>query len=105
MCEAADDAGLGCAAVRRCGSGGQGQSWSVPSAKHSSKALRELASNTCDEGTTVHSFGSLLHCLNSIVRTTCRRPDASTHAPTFTIDSTPYAKQIEAFERLKTIAV
>jgi len=77
----------------------------VAPAKRSSKALRKIASKTLDDGTTAHSFGSLLQHLSAIVRNVCRRPDAPDNEPTFTIDTTPDDKQIQAFALLKTIAV
>ena len=77
----------------------------VAPAKRSSKALRKVAGKTLDDGTTAHSFRSLLHSLSTIVRSDCRRPDASDDEPTFTLDSMPDAKQRQAFDLLKSIAV
>jgi hypothetical protein len=77
----------------------------VAAATRSSKALRKVANKTLDDGTTAHSFGSLLHYLSAIVRNVCRRPDAPDTEPTVTIDTTPDAKQRQALALLKTIAV
>jgi len=41
--------------------------------------------------------------LAGIVRNTCRTPNAAPEAPTFTITTTPNAKQQRAFELLKDI--
>jgi transposase len=77
----------------------------VAPATRSAKALRKVANKTLDDGTPAHSFGSLLHYLSAIVRNVCRRPDAPETEPTVTIDTTPDAKQRQALELLKTIAV
>jgi len=77
----------------------------VAPATRSTKALRKVANKTLDDGTPAHSFGSLLHYLSAIVRNVCRRPDAPETEPTVTIDTTPDAKQRQALELLKTIAV
>lgn len=77
----------------------------VAPARRSPSALRKVSSKTLDDGTPVHSFGSLLHHLSAIVRNACRRPGAPAYEPTFTLDTTPDAKQQQALELLKTIAV
>ena len=77
----------------------------VAPARRSPSALRKVSSKTLDDGTPAHSFGSLLHHLSAIVRNVCRRPGATAHEPTFTLDTTPDAKQQQALELLKTLAV
>ena len=77
----------------------------VAPARRSPSALRKVSSKTLDDGTPAHSFGSLLHHLSAIVRNVCRRPGAPAHVPTFTLDTTPDAKQQQALELLKTLAV
>ena len=77
----------------------------VAPAKRSPSALRKVSSKTLDDGTPAHSFGSLLHHLSAVVRNVCRRPGAPPHEPTFTLDTTPDAKQQQALELLKTLAV
>ena len=77
----------------------------VAPARRSPSALRKVSSKTLDDGTPAHSFGSLLHHLSAIVRNVCRRPGVAAHEPTFTLDTTPDAKQQQALELLKALAV
>ncbi len=50
----------------------------VAPAKRSAAALRKVASHTLDDGTPAHSFSTLLAELATIVRNTCRTPNAGT---------------------------
>ena len=77
----------------------------VAPARRSASALRKVSGRTLDDGTCVHSFDSLLHHLSTIVRNTCHHPGASAHEATFTLDTAPDPKQLQALELLKTIAV
>lgn len=77
----------------------------VAPARRSAGALRKVSNRTLEDGTCVHSFDSLLHHLSTIVRNACHHPGASAHEATFTLDTAPDAKQLQALELLKTIAV
>jgi transposase len=75
----------------------------VAPAKRSNTAQAKAASHALEDGTPAHSFSTLLADLTGIVRNTCRTPNAAPKAPTFTLTTTPTAKQQRAFELLKTI--
>ena len=77
----------------------------VAPARRSAGALRKVSNRTLEDGTCVHSFDSLLHHLSTIVRNACHHPGATAHEATFTLDTAPDAKQLQALELLKTIAV
>jgi hypothetical protein len=77
----------------------------VAPARRSASALRKVSDRTLEDGTCVHSFDSLLHQLSTIVRNACHHPGVSAHEATFTLDTAPDAKQLQALELLKTIAV
>ena len=77
----------------------------VAPARRSAGALRKVSNRTLEDGTCVHSFDSLLHHLSTIVRNACHHPGASAHEATFTLDTAPDAKQLQALELLKTIDV
>ena len=77
----------------------------VAPARRSASALRKVSGKTLDDGTCVHSFDSLLHHLSTIVRNACHHPGMSAHEATFTLDTAPDPKQLQALELLKTIAV
>jgi transposase len=55
----------------------------VAPATRSKTALTKAARHTLDDGTPVHSFSTLMAELATIVRNTCRTPQAGTEAPTF----------------------
>ena len=75
----------------------------VAPAKRSTAALAKVASHVLDDGTPVHSIATLLAELATIVRNTCRTPNAGPDAPTFNITTTPNATQQRAFELIKQI--
>ena len=75
----------------------------VAPAKRSTAALAKVRSHTLDDGTPVHSFATLLAELATIVRNTCRTPNAGTDAPCFNVTTTPSATQQRALELLKQI--
>ncbi len=77
----------------------------VAPAERSQAALAKVASHTLDDGTPVHSFATLLAELSTIVRNTCRTPNAAPNAPTFNIVTTPNAKQKHALELIQKITV
>ena len=75
----------------------------VAPAKRSDAALRKIQSKKLEDGTTAHSFRTLLLDLSTIVRNKCRRPGAPSSEPTFDVDITPSAKQKMAFDLLAAI--
>jgi transposase len=75
----------------------------VAPAKRSKAAQAKAASHTLDDGTSAHSFSTLLADLAGIVRNTCRTPNAAPGAPTFHVVTTPSTKQQRAFELLRKI--
>jgi hypothetical protein len=75
----------------------------VAAAKRSKAALAKAARHTLDDGTPVHSFSTLMAELATLVRNTCRTPNAGPDAPTFEVLTTPNAKQQRAFELLQQI--
>jgi Transposase DDE domain len=77
----------------------------VAPAKRSAAALLKVASHTLDDGTPAHSLSTLLAELATIVRNTCRTPNAADGAPTFDLLTTPNLKQQRAFELIQMIRV
>ena len=75
----------------------------VAPAKRSKAALAKAASHTLDDGTPAHSFATLLAELATIVRNTCRTPNAGPDASTFAIVTTPNAKQQRALELIQQL--
>jgi transposase len=75
----------------------------VAPARRSKAALAKAARHTLNDGTPVHSFSTLLEDLASIVRNTCRTPNAGPDAPTFEVLTTPNAQQQRAFDLLRQI--
>jgi transposase len=75
----------------------------VAPAKRSVAALTKAASLTLDDGSPVHSFASLLEELATIVRNTCRTPNAGSDAPSFHVLTTPNAKQQRALHLIAQI--
>ncbi len=75
----------------------------VAPATRSPAALDKIASKRLADGSPAHSFSTLLKELGTIVRNTCRRKNASVGENTFTIDTTPNAKQCEALALIKAI--
>ncbi len=70
----------------------------VAPAQRSDAAKRKAASKTCDDGTPVHSFQTLLADLATIVRNRMRPREAG--AGTFEVTTTPTAVQRRALELL-----
>ena len=77
----------------------------VAPAKRSAGALRKARTRTLDDGSSVHSFQTLLTHLSTIVRNQCKVPGAEAGAPLMAITTTPNAKQLRAYELLDTITV
>ena len=76
----------------------------VAPARRSKAALAKAARRTLDDATPVHSFSTLMAELATIVRNTCRTPNAKpADAPTFEVLTTPNAKQQRAFALLQQI--
>jgi transposase len=75
----------------------------VAPAKRSKAALAKVARHTLDDGTPAHSFATLMAEMATIVRNTCRTPNAKPDAPTFEVLTTPNTKQQRAFELLQQI--
>ena len=72
-------------------------------AKRSKPALVKAARHGLDVGTPAHSLSTLTAELATIVRNTCRAPNAKPDAPTFDVLTTPNAKQLRALELLARI--
>jgi hypothetical protein len=75
----------------------------VAPAQRSKAALAKVTRHTLDDGTPVHSFSTLLAELGSIVRNTCRAPQAPAEAPTFELTTTPNEKQRRALNLIEQI--
>ena len=75
----------------------------VAPAKRSQTAQDKASSHRLDDGTPAHSFSTLLADLATIVRNTCRTPNAAPEMPTFEVVTIPTAAQQRAFELLKQI--
>jgi transposase len=75
----------------------------VAPAKRSQAAQAKAARQTLNDGTPVHSFATLMAELSTIVRNTCRTPQAGPDAPTFEVLTTPNAKQHRALELIQQI--
>jgi transposase len=75
----------------------------VAPAKRSTAALAKVASKHLNDGTSAHSFCTLLAELATIVRNTCRTPSAGNDAPTFDVTTTSNLKQKRALELLQQI--
>ena len=77
----------------------------VAPATRSAAALRKAATKQLPDGSPAHSFRTLLNDLTTIVRNTCRRPNAPPDEATFDIDTTPTPKQSAALDLIKAIRV
>ena len=75
----------------------------VAPAKRSKTALAKVARHALDDGTPVHDFATLLDVLATIVRNTCRAPNAGPDGATFTILTTPTVHQRRALDLLQQI--
>ena len=75
----------------------------VAPAKRSEAAEIKATSRRLRDGTPTHSFSTLLDELGTIVRNTCRTPNAGSDAPTFDVTTISNPKQQRAFELIKSI--
>lgn len=75
----------------------------VSPARRSAAADQKAATHRLADGTTVHSFRTLLQDLSTIVRNSCRIR-GNDDAATFTVTTTPTAEQRRAYTLLKRIA-
>ncbi len=77
----------------------------VAPARRSAAAETKATRHTLEDGTTAHSFSTLLAALSTIVRNTCRARQIEHHAPNFAITTVPNAKQQRALELIRQIAM
>ena len=75
----------------------------VAPATRSVSARLKAASHTLAEGSPVHSFATLMAELATLVRNTCRTPDAAPEAPTFDLLTTPGPTHQRAFALIENI--
>jgi len=76
----------------------------VAPAKRSDGALHKIAAKRLDDGSSVHSFRTLLSHLGEIRRNTCRCPNAGPDV-TFHKTTSPNAKQLQALSLLREITL
>lgn len=76
----------------------------VAPAQRSEAAQRKAQTHTLDDGTNAHSFSTLLAELGTIVRNTCRIPQAQ-NTPTFQITTTANPKQQRALQLIRNMPV
>ena len=78
----------------------------VAPAPRSAAALQKIARRTLDDGSTVHSFQTLLQELSTIVRNTCQTRDQHRRtSATFQMITTPGATQRRAIDLLQALRV
>ena len=77
----------------------------VAPAQRSEKALQKARTKRLGDGSSVHSFKTLLEHLAGIVRNTCRVVGAGPDEPVFYKITPPNPKQQQAYDLLKTIKV
>jgi hypothetical protein len=77
----------------------------VAPARRSKAALTKVAAHRLDDGTPAHSFSTLMAELSSIVRNTCRTPNAAEDDTTFTVVTTPSTHQQRALDLLEQISL
>ncbi len=75
----------------------------VAPAKRSAKALEKVQTKTLEDGTKVHSLGTLLHHMSTITRDECVQQLAVNKNNTFVIDTKPNPKQQRVYELLREI--
>ena len=75
----------------------------VAPAERSTSAQDKAATHTLVDGTPAHSFSTLMAELATIVRNTCRAPNAAPDAPTFEVITTAAAKQQRAMALVHAI--
>ena len=75
----------------------------VAPATRSASAQAKAATHALIDGTPVHSFATLMAELSTIVRNTCRAPNAGPDAPTFEVITTAESKHQRAFALAQAI--
>ena len=75
----------------------------VAPAERSSSAQEKTATHRLVDGTPAHSFSTLMAELATIVRNTCRAPNAAPDAPTFEVITTAASKQQRAMALVQAI--
>jgi transposase len=75
----------------------------VAPAERSTSAQSKAVTHILADGTPAHSFSTLMAELSTIVRNTCRAPNAGTDAPTFEVTTTAGTKQQRAMELARAI--
>ena len=75
----------------------------VAPATRSAAAQAKAATHTLIDGTPAHSFATLMAELATIVRNTCRTPNAGPHAPTFEVTTTAEPMHQRAFALVQAI--
>ena len=77
----------------------------VAPARRSPAAEAKATRHTLDDGTTAHSFSTLLATLSTIVRNTCRARQVEHEAPSFAITTLANVKQQRALELIRQMPV
>lgn len=77
----------------------------VAPAKRSAAALAKIAERRLHDATPVHSFSTLIAELATVVRNTCRTPNAGVDAPSFHITTTANTAQRRALELIEQMQV
>jgi transposase len=77
----------------------------VAPAKRSVAALKKAATHTLDDGSSAHSFRTLLQELSTIVRNTCQPSSSVSATLTFQMTTTPNPTQLRAIQMLQAITV
>ena len=72
-------------------------------AKRSVSAQRKAASKLLDDEQPAHSFATLMAEMSTLVRNTCRAPNAGADAPTFELLTTASAHQQRALALIQAI--
>jgi transposase len=75
----------------------------VAPAERSPSAQDKATTHTLVDGTPAHSFSTLMAELATIVRNTCRTPNAASDAPTFDVLTTATSKQQRAMALVRAI--
>ena len=75
----------------------------VAPAERSTLAQDKAATHLAVDGTPAHNFSTLMAELATIVRNTCRTPDAESETPTFEVTTTAGTKQQRAMALVRAI--
>ena len=75
----------------------------VAPAKRSNAAMKKVHSRTLEDGTSAHSYATLMKDLETVVRNTCRASKSAGDVPSFQITTTPTDKQKRALELIGQI--